>query len=210
MTAFHPVVKIPASTLEQGRLPVPRLLCALLLLLNVAVVPGAARAAEPKYTRSIERYQIPDVTLVNQDGERVRLKALLESDEVVLVDFIYATCTTICPVLSAGFSSLQRKLAPEGKTPRLVSISIDPDHDTPAIMKEYLQRYRAGKGWSFLTGTRTDIDLVLKALDAYIPNKMSHYPLVEMRSPADGTWVRLFGLMGTKDLLEEYRKVAPR
>lgn len=181
---------------------------AVLLLCHVAMTRGAAYAAEPKYTRTVEHYQIPDVTLVNQEGEQVKLKHLLESEEVVLVDFIYATCTTICPVLSAGFVSLQRKLAAENKSPRLVSISIDPDHDTPVVMKEYLRRYRAGPGWSFLTGSRADIELVLRALDAYIPNKMAHYPLVEMRSPADGSWVRLFGLMGTKDLIEEYRKVS--
>jgi protein SCO1/2 len=187
-----------------------RVVCVVLCCCLLAAIPGGARAEEPKYTRSIERFQIPDVTLVNQDGERVRLKPFLESDEVALVDFIYATCTTICPVLSAGFASFQKKLAAESKTPRLASISIDPDHDTPAVMKEYLQRYRAGKGWSFLTGSRADIDAVLRAMNAYIPNKMAHFPLVEMRSPADGSWVRLYGLMGTKDLLEEYRNVPVR
>lgn len=187
-----------------------RSLCGVLLVLHLASACGEARAEEPKFSRTIEQYQIPDVTLVNQDGERVRLKPFLESEEVVLVDFIYATCTTICPVLSAGFSSFQTKLAAEGKTPRLVSISIDPDHDTPAIMKEYLRRYRAGKGWSFLTGSRADIDRVLRAMNAYIPNKMAHYPLVELRSPSDGSWVRLFGLMGTKDLIEEHRKASSR
>jgi protein SCO1/2 len=174
----------------------------------LVVLPGAARAEESKFTRSIERYQIPDVVLVNQDGERVRLKALLETNEPVFVDFIYATCTTICPVLSAGFSSLQRKLAAESRSPRLISISIDPDHDTPPIMKEYLRRYRAGKGWDFLSGSREDVDKALKAMNAYVPNKMAHLPLVLIRTPGQGTWVRLYGLMGTKDLIEEYRKAA--
>ena len=183
--------------------------CAVLLLCHVVMARGT-HAAEPKYTRTIEHYQIPDVTLVNQEGEQVKLKHLLESEEVVLVDFIYATCTTICPVLSAGFSSFQRKLAAENKSPRLVSISIDPDHDTPAVMKEYLRRYRASPGWDFLTGSRADVELALRALNAYVPNKMAHYPLILMRSPADGTWVRLFGLMGTKDLVEEYRKATVR
>lgn len=186
----------------------PRLLCAVLLLCQVVALPVQAGAQEPKFTRSIEQYQIPEVTLLNQEGERVRLKALLETDEVVVVDFIYATCTTICPVLSAGFSSLQKKLAADAKTPRLVSITIDPDHDTPAIMKEYLRRYRARKGWDFLTGSRADVDQALRALNAYVPNKMAHFPLVLMRSPVSGNWVRLYGLMGTKDLLEEYRKAS--
>ena len=130
-------------------MPLPQLLCAAVLACQLSAIYGTAGAAEPKFTRSVERYQIPDVTLVDQEGRRVPLKTVLESDEVVFVDFIYATCTTICPVLSAGFSSLQKKLATEPRLPRLVSISIDPDHDTPAIMKEYLKRYRAQEGWDF-------------------------------------------------------------
>ena len=62
----------------------------------------------------------------------------------------------------------------------------------------------------FLTGSRADIDKALRAMNAYVPNKMAHLPLVLLRSPADGSWVRLFGLMGTKDLLEEYRKASAR
>ena len=173
------------------------------VLLLGAVLP--VQAAEKKYKRTVERYTMPDVTLVNQDGKKVRFKQFVEStDQPVVVDFIYGTCTTICPVLSAGYVNLQNKLGASGKKPRLISITIDPEHDTPRIMKEYLKRYNGREGWDFFTGSRADIDRVMRAFNAYIPDKMSHYPLNLIRNPKDGTWVRLFGIMSTREFLDEY------
>jgi len=176
-----------------------------LALLSLAVQP--AMAEELKYKRSIENYTIPDVTLINQNGARVKLRSLITSDKPVVVDFIYGTCTTICPVLSAGYSNLQRKLGDKSTNVDLISISIDPENDTPKVMKEYLKRYRAKPGWDFLTGSRSDIDKVMRAFDAYISNKMYHYPLNLIRDPKDGTWVRIFGLTSTSEFMNEYKKV---
>ena len=178
----------------------------LILAAGFAVQP--ALAGEERYQRSVEHYTVPDVQLINQNGEKIALKTLLEIDQPVIVDFIYGTCTTICPVLSAGFSNLQRKLAKEGRSVRLISITIDPEHDTPHIMKEYLEKYRAKPGWDFLTGTRADIDTVMTAFNAYIPDKMSHYPLNMLRNPKDGSWIRMFGIMSGKEFMAEYNQVA--
>jgi protein SCO1/2 len=180
----------------------------LCLLLGSAFMLNPATAADNHYQRSVERYSIPDVELINQEGDKVALKSLLESDKPLVVDFIYGTCTTICPVLSASFANLQNKLAREGHKVKLISITIDPEHDTPHIMKEYLKRYRAKPGWDFLTGTRGDIDSVMTAFNAYIPDKMSHYPLNMIRNPKDGTWIRLFGIMSGKEFIKEYKQVA--
>jgi protein SCO1/2 len=180
--------------------------CLTLLFWGVSAAP--AGAAEARYQRSVERYRAPDVELVNQDGEKIRLRKLVETDQPVVIDFIYGTCTTICPVLSAGYVSLQKKLAKEGRSVRLISITIDPENDTPRVMKDYLERYRAQPGWDFLTGTRADIDKVMTAFNAYIPDKMSHYPLNMIRNPKDGTWVRLFGILSSKEFMGEYKGVA--
>ena len=163
-----------------------------------------------KYKRTVENYVVPDVTLVNQNGARVKLKTLLNSKKVVMVDFIFTTCTTICPVLSAGFSNFQKKIGPDSKNVQLVSISIDPDNDTPKRLREYLKRYDAKAGWDFLTGSKDDIEKVIKALDAYASNnfnKMYHLPLALLHSSADSRWVRIYGLIGTSDLISEYEKV---
>jgi len=184
--------------------------CALFLIATLALLlcctGELTEASDKKYERSVETYTIPDVVLVNQDGKKVRLRNLLLSERPVIVDFIFGTCTTICPVLSAGFSNLQHKLGPESGKVSLVSISIDPENDTPKVMKDYLQRFRAKPGWDFLSGSRNDIDSVMKAFDAYMPNKMSHYPLNFIRRPADNKWVRLYGLMSSADFMREGEK----
>jgi protein SCO1/2 len=184
-----------------------RLTLLFLILTALPLISRPAFAEELKYKRSIENYTIPDVTLVNQNGARVKFKSLVTSDKPVVVDFIYGTCTTICPVLSAGYSNLQQKLGDGSTKVQLISISIDPENDTPKVMKEYLKRYRAKPGWDFLTGSRTDIDKVMRAFDAYIPNKMYHYPLNLIRNPKDGKWVRIFGLTSTSEFMNEYKKV---
>jgi protein SCO1/2 len=176
-------------------------------VLIVTLLGDAIRAqAEPRYRRSVQTYAIPDVVLVNQDGAKVSLKTLMETDKPVVLDFIYGTCTTICPILSAGYANLQRKLGPDSEAVQLVSVSIDPENDTPRVMKEYLARYRAKTGWDFLTGPRADIDRVMRAFDAYVPDKMSHFQLTLIRVPRDGGWVRLSGLMSSAELMDEYTR----
>ncbi len=166
-----------------------------------------ADANDRKYKRSLERYSVPDVVLVNQEGTKIRFKSYIETDIPVILDFIYGTCTTICPVLSAGYYSLQKRLGPDVRKVRLVSITIDPENDTPKVMKEYLAKYHAKPGWDFLTGSRAEIDRVMRAFDAYIPDKMSHYQLTLIRSPKDGRWIRIKELISGSDLLAECREV---
>lgn len=177
-----------------------------LLFTFIFSVNNALAETAPKYKRTIENYTVPDVILVNQNGEKIRLKSYLTSDKPVVVDFIFGTCTTICPILSAGYANLQQKLGTDTQKIKLVSISIDPENDTPKVMREYLQRYRSKPGWDFLTGSRKDIDKVMNAFDAYIPNKMAHYPLNLIRTPADGRWIRIFGLMSSSEFMSECQK----
>ena len=182
----------------------------LVVLLTVVMTVGTvtvATAGPQTYQRTIESYTMPDVTLVNQDGKKVRFKELMTSNRLVVVDFIFGTCTTICPVLSAGYATLQQKLGKDTDKVHLVSISIDPENDTPKVMREYLKRYRAKPGWDFFTGSRNDINLVMRAFNAYIPNKMSHYPLTLIRSPKEEGWVRIYGLLSSSEFINETRKV---
>jgi protein SCO1/2 len=165
----------------------------------------AQTEGKKKYQRTLKDYQVPDVTLVNQDGTRINLKTILNAEKPIILDFIYGTCTTICPVLSIGFSHFQKKLGSDIDKVHLVSISIDPDNDTPQVMKKYLQRYNAQEGWDFMTGEREDIVKVMKAFDAYAVNKMNHYPLTFLHAPGDKEWIRINELLGTSDLMREYK-----
>jgi len=181
----------------------------LLVLLLGCIIDGKDVFAgrDKSYTKTIETYEIPDVNLVNQDGVKIPLKKYFACDKPVFVDFIFTTCTTICPVLSANFSNFQKKIIGESGAVRLVSISIDPEFDTPKEMKIYLKRYQAKPGWDFLTGSRADIDRVLAALNVYTLNKMNHQPIFLLKSPSKAQWVRLYGLIGTSELLAEYEGV---
>jgi protein SCO1/2 len=164
----------------------PRILLAIAIVGLVSVGSVRAMAAGPGYKRSVVRYVVPDVVLVNQDGARVRLQSLIASGKPVVLDFIYGTCTTICPVLSAGYTSLQGKLGPDTRKMQLISVSIDPEHDTPKVMKGYLKQYRAKPGWDFLTGSREDIDRVMRAFDSYVSDKMYHKQVTFIRAQGPG------------------------
>lgn len=162
------------------------------------------------YERSVASYYVPNVTLLNQDGEMIGLRSLTASGKPVIMDFIFTTCTTICPVLSAGLSNLRSELGESASRVQIISITIDPEHDRPERLKEYGSRFDAGEGWTFLTGSREDIGKVLKAFDAFIVDKMSHEPLYILRGPNSDEWVRIKGLVGLSDLMREFRRIENR
>ena len=100
-----------------------------------------------------ESVPAPDFTLIDQDGNPVQLSSL--RGKVVLLDFIYTSCPGPCPLLSRKFSQFQKTLGERvGREVVLLSITVDPQHDTPAVLKEYARRYQADTaGWKFLTGS---------------------------------------------------------
>jgi protein SCO1 len=95
----------------------------------------------------------PDFTLIDQDGNTMQLSSL--RGKVVLLDFIYTSCPGPCPLLSRKFSQFQKTLGERvGKEVVLLSITVDPQHDTPAVLQQYARRYQADTaGWKFLTGS---------------------------------------------------------
>jgi len=158
-----------------------------------------------RYRRTVEDYEIPDIRLITAQGEEVPLSSTLEPAAPVMVTFIFTTCTTICPVLSATFSAARGLLDGEKVKPRMVSISIDPEYDTPARLQDYAERYEAGPEWQFLTGDRDAILAVQRAFDAYRGDKMSHEPLTFLRASPEKPWVRIEGFASASELVEEYR-----
>src|SRR5262245_2817471 len=116
--------------------------------------PAGPDGSEEKQDVSFpEPLPAPDFTLIDQDENPVQLSSL--RGKVVLLDFIYASCPGPCPLLSRKFSQLQKTLGERvGKEVMLLSITVDPQHDTPAVLKEYARRYQADTaGWKFLTGS---------------------------------------------------------
>jgi|SRR3990170_4380470 len=193
----------------------PIVLGLLAIILFHAEVPDAHEdhalqivAKGGRYKRSVHTYPLPDVILLNQDGKKVRFREAVNSGKPVLLNFVFTTCTTICPPLAAGFARFQDAMGKEAAEASLISISIDPEHDTPAAMKKYLERFGAQPGWNFLTGKPGDVARLTKAFEAYADNKMNHYPLTFLRAPGSDMWVRIYGLLSTSELVAEYRKLS--
>ena len=162
-------------------------------------------AAVPRYTRIVAHYDLPDVTLTSMDGTKTSLTSALKQDGPVMLQFIFTTCPTVCPVMSSILSAAQSKLGADVSKVRLISISIDPEHDTPERLREYARKFRAGRQWLFLTGSTEDIAAIQKAFDAYRGSKMRHEPLTFLRATPGDQWVRLEGLMNATQLVAEYK-----
>jgi protein SCO1/2 len=174
-----------------------------------AADPHAAHRAmmqqqNPQVHRSEVEYTLPDLKLVRQDGRTVALKDALGADRPVLVNFIYTTCTTICPLSSQVFAQFQAKLGSDAAEVQLVSFSIDPEEDTPARLIEYAKKFHAGANWNHYTGTLAASVAVQRAFDAYRGDKMNHGPLTLMRAAHSTKWVRLDGFASADDLMMEY------
>jgi protein SCO1 len=104
---------------------------------------------------------IPNVPFVTQDGQTVHLYDDLIKDKIVLINFMYAGCKEVCPLVTARMAAVQHALGDHvGRDIFLYSITLDPLHDTPAVLKQHAQAFHAGPGWLFLTGTPDDIALV--------------------------------------------------
>jgi protein SCO1/2 len=123
-----------------------------------------------------------------------------------MLNFVFTTCRTVCPVTTKVLADVPALLGREARRLRLVSISIDPENDTPLQLKAYARSFQAGERWQFLTGRIQDIKQVQIAFDSYDSDKMNHVPVTLMR-PAFGThWIRIDGFATPEQLVLEYRK----
>ena len=140
------------------------------------------------------RVEVPDVELIDQDGNTVRLRSLLSGDKAVIADFIFTTCTTVCPVLSGIMARMQDKIGDRlGKDVTMVSVTVDPARDTPAKLKAYARKWKARPGWVWLTGSKDVVDRVLKGMGAYTPSFTDHPPMVLVGDGRTGAWTRFNG-----------------
>src|SRR5213082_956337 len=166
-----------------------------------------AVATASTVSRSTVSYEAPDVTLVRADGKPVSLPRELDDGRPVLLNFIFTTCSSICPLTSRTLEEFQRKLGPEAAKVHLMSISIDPEQDTPARLTEYAHRFHAGPEWQYYTGTVSASLAAQKAFDVYRGEKMSHTPVTLMRSAPGKPWLRIEGFVTPDELVDDYRNL---
>jgi cytochrome oxidase Cu insertion factor (SCO1/SenC/PrrC family) len=143
-----------------------------------------------------------EAALLDQDGRPVRFPAEVIGDRIVVMDFVFTTCTTICPILSAKLTRLQERLGDRaGREVQLLSFSIDPARDTPARLKAFGARFKAGPGWTWLTGGVADVERVLRGLGAYTPSVSEHPPMMLVGDGRTGRFTRLNGFPDPDKLL---------
>jgi protein SCO1/2 len=183
-----------------------------------AAAVAEAEKAEPKdhehhemssqpapVTRTEANYRIPDVIVVREDGQKVSFLKEIDDGRPVMVNFIYASCSAICPVLSHVFAKVQGKLGDDAKKVHMVSVSIDPENDTPAKLVEYAKKFKAGAHWNHYTGTLEASIAIQKAFDAYRGDKMNHTPATLIRGAPGKPWVRLDGFASPDGVIKELK-----
>jgi protein SCO1 len=178
-----------------------------LISLGVGSLHSAARAAPRAGPPGLADF--PNVELINQDGRRLRFyDDLVRGNRSVVIGFIYAQCGDICPMTMANLARVQALLGNRlGREVHLLSLSIDPVKDTPAILKGYAERFDARPGWQFLTGRPGDMDAIRRALGAYDRDpivdrdKTQHTGMLVYGNQARGRWARISALADPRQIL---------
>ena len=138
---------------------------------------------------------IPDVEVLDQDGNALHFYTDLIKDKTVAINFIFTNCTTICPPLAATFARLQKEMGDKvGRDVHLISISVDPLTDTPERLKAWGAKFKAGPGWTFVTGEKQEMDKLLNALGAAVSKREDHTPALIIGNDSKGVWTRTYGL----------------
>jgi len=152
---------------------------------------------------------VPDVELVNQDGETGRFVSDMIGDNLAAVTFTFTHCTTICPILDGIFKRLQNEIADElGQDTVLLTVSVDPTRDIPERLKQHAGKLQAKPGWSFLTGEQQTVTGLLKSLEVFAPNLLDHPPTVFVVDGRREVWTRLSGFPKPDkivEILDRYR-----
>lgn len=170
-------------------------------LLGLALLSGGAQAHDDhsghglpaKHSESSE-VRFSNEPLTDQHGQAVRLKPDLVDDRIVVMGFIYTSCTTVCPLVSSIMGKVQKQLGGRvGADVQLISISVDPQTDTPERLLAYSRHYQSGPGWSWLTGSPQAVTSTLKALGTWTADYANHPPLIMVGSGDSTRWSRYYG-----------------
>jgi cytochrome oxidase Cu insertion factor (SCO1/SenC/PrrC family) len=157
----------------------------------VSTAPVADPAPE---TNAFSSSKIPNTRVFDQNGKQLNFYTDLIKGKSVAINFVFTTCTTICPPLTATFRKVQQEAQTRGVDVQLISVSVDPTVDTPERLQEFAKKFKAGPGWTFVTGDKAEIDSVLQALGVAVVNKNDHTPTILIGNDVNDRWTRTYGL----------------
>ena len=149
-----------------------------------------------------------DVELIDQDGKKVRFYSDILKGKTVVVNAFFTSCTSVCPPMNRNMEKIQEAFGNRvGKDVFLVSITVDPEVDTPTRMKEYAQKFHAGSGWIFLTGKKENLDWALYKLGQYVEKKDDHKTIFIIGNESTGLWKKAFGMANVAELVQVVESV---
>ncbi|MBL8341568.1 MAG: SCO family protein [Rubrivivax sp.] len=162
----------------------------------------SAGSAEPDYRVSRQEVaSLPDVGLVTMQRRRTTLARELDTDDPLWLNFVFTTCSTTCSMQTAVLAALQDRLRREARRARFLSLTIDPDGDTPEQLSAFAARFGIqGPAWQFCTGRFEDLLLPQRAFDVYRGSKAAHPPVVLLRASRRAPWWRIAGFPTPENL----------
>ena len=146
--------------------------------------------------------KIPHVRVLDQNGKQLNFYDDLIKGKSVAINFVFTTCTAICPSLTATFRRVQQEARTRGLDVQLISISVDPTVDTPERLQDFAKKFKAEPGWTFVTGDKAEIDSLLQALGVAVVNKNDHTPMILIGNEVADQWTRTYGLSSPKTIVD--------
>ena len=176
---------------------------AVLFLAGVATAQQPAAPATPEGAESASAKYFTDIQLVNQNGEKMRFYSDLLQGKTVIINSFFATCQGSCLPITRNLEKVQEALGDRlGKDARIISISVDPEVDTPAELKAFSKKFHARPGWYFLTGSKENVEFVLKKLGQFVEDKNDHLNIFIIGNERTGLWKKAFGLAKSEELIK--------
>lgn len=173
----------------------------LLVLFFIPFAALSATAQQATAPSAAEKY-FSDVELINQDGQKMRFYNDVLKNKVVIINAFFSTCTSVCPPMNRNLEKIQDALGDRlGKDVFLVSISVDPENDTPTRLKDYSRRFHAKPGWMFLTGKKENVDWALYKVGQYVETKNDHSTIIIIGNEPKGLWKKALGLAKSEELV---------
>jgi protein SCO1/2 len=160
-----------------------------------------AAQAPPQDTAA--KAPMPDVEVTDQNGRKARFYTDLVKGKTVVINFVFTSCTYVCPMQGANFAKLQAALGDRlGRDISLISVSTDPLVDTPARLKAWGEKFGAKPGWTLVTGGKDEMDKLLKSLTGDVARRGEHSPVALLGDFEKGAWVRAYGLSEPEQYLQ--------
>ena len=153
----------------------------------------AERDAARLSVKAVQLGAPPNIAVVSMKGRSGKLAGALDAPATTIVNFVFTTCSTTCSMQTAVLAELQRRSAARGVPLSLVSLTIDPDNDTPERLRQFADSFGILPGWQFLTGGFDDLVKVQRHFDVYRGSKIAHPPVLMLRRSPRAPWVRVEG-----------------